>query len=411
MPISTMWSGPFRSLLAGQLVSLLGDAMAPVALALAVLGASGRPEDLGVVLAAQILPHLALLLVGGAVGDRFSRRTVLIAASCGAGVTQAAVASVLLTGHYALVPIAALEMVNGGLQAFTTPAFRGLIPDLVAAADLQRANALLATVKNGSKIGGPAVAGLLAVTAGGGWAIAADAASFLVAAGILTRLPHSVPPAHGDGRNLLADIREGWATFRRLPWLLAGTVSFAVINLVNTGTWQILGPVLAADRHGPAMWGVLLSVRAGGLLLMSAVLYRIVLRNPWRDGRILGMVAPLAMAALGLKAGTPVLLGCAALAGMGFAAVGITWASVVQRHVPRPMLSRVSAYDDLLSYLTIPIGQLLAGPAAERWGAAPVAIGSATVFLLAVLAPLAGRRWDPSAVSHGSVTRATRGTA
>ena len=69
---------PFRSFYLGRLVSLAGGAMTPVAFAFAVLDASGRPADLGIVLACQIVPHLALLLVGGVVADRLPRRAVLV---------------------------------------------------------------------------------------------------------------------------------------------------------------------------------------------------------------------------------------------------------------------------------------------------------------------------------------------
>ena len=124
---------PFRGFFLGRLVSLLGSAMTPVALAFAVLGASGRPGDLGVILACQITPQLALLLVGGAAGDRYSRRKVLVAANLGAGLTQGGVA-VLLSGHYSLPLIAALEVGNGVMEAFASPALRGIVPDLVQSA-------------------------------------------------------------------------------------------------------------------------------------------------------------------------------------------------------------------------------------------------------------------------------------
>lgn len=78
--------------------------MAPVALAFAVLNASGRTGDLGIVLAAHMVPLLGFLLVGGTTADRVSRRTVLIAANPGSGLTQAMVAALLLSGHYSLLP-------------------------------------------------------------------------------------------------------------------------------------------------------------------------------------------------------------------------------------------------------------------------------------------------------------------
>ncbi|MFD0327721.1 MFS transporter [Streptacidiphilus monticola] len=173
--------------------------MAPVALAFAVLDASGRPGDLGIVLAARMVPLLAFLLVGGATADRFSRRTVLIAANLGSGLTQGVVAALLLSGHYALGAVAALEFLNGSLAAFTTPALRGLVPELVPKDELRQANSLLASVSNAAKVFGPSVSGVLVAASGGGTAIAWDAASYLLAAACLTRLPRRVGASASAG--------------------------------------------------------------------------------------------------------------------------------------------------------------------------------------------------------------------
>jgi MFS family permease len=382
---------PFRGFFLGRLVSLLGSAMTPAALALAVLQASGRPDDLGIVLAAQLLPNLALLLVGGVVADRLPRRAVLVAANLGAGLTQGAVAAVLVTGHYNLPLLAGIELVNGALQAFTTPALRGIVPELVAAADLQRANAAVAVAANTAKILGPTTAGLLSATVGGGWAVALDALSFLAAAVLLARLRLTTPPAATTRQSLLADLRDGWRAFRGITWVWTTTLSFCVINLVNVGTWQILGPLLTTQRSGQAAWGLVLSARAAGLLVMSVALGRLALRRPLRAGQWAGALGGLGLIAVGLGLPAPWVMGCAFTAGLGFTALGVTWDTSVQQHVPRVALSRVGAYSDLLSYAAIPVGELLVGPAAQHWGGAAVALCCGLTFAAAALVPLAVR--------------------
>jgi MFS family permease len=382
---------PLRGFFLGRLVSLLGSSMAPVALAFAVLDASGRPGDLGVVLACQIIPQLALLLVGGAVADRLSRRIVLIVSNLGAGLTQGAVAAVLLSGHYSLPLVAGLALANGALEAFTSPALRGIVPELVAPADLQRTNALLASTQNATRILGPTAAGLLVVAVGGGWAIAVDALSFVAAAAFLARLRLASPTVSTRNGHLLTDIRHGWREFRRIPWVWRMALSFCAINLVNTGTWQILGPALTKERSGEAAWGIVLSMRAVGLLVMSTLMYRLVLRYPLRTGPLAGGLGACSLLALGLGVDAPLLMACAFVGGLGFAVSGITWDTSLQQNVPRDVLSRVSSFDDLLSYAAIPIGQLLVGPAAALWGGANVALWCGIAFAVAALAPLAAR--------------------
>ncbi len=377
----------FRTFLVARLVSYLGSSMSVVALAFGVLGASGRPSDLGIVLAASFGPHLVLLLVGGVVADRFSRRSVLVVANLGAGLAQAGVAAVLLTGHYSLLAVSALALVNGSLEAFASPALRGIVPELVAPADLGRANSVLASTRNGTRILGPVLAGLVAAAAGGGWAIAVDALSFLVAAALLTRLPASrTSPARG---NLLPDLRVGWHEFRSRRWVWTAALSFCLFNLANVGVWQVLGPSLT----GPAAWGLVLSVRAVGLLVMSLLVYRVVLRHPLRVGALISATGGFPLVALGLDAALPVLVAAAFVGALGFAAWGVAWDTALQQHVPGDVLSRVSSYDDLLSFGSIPLSLLLVGPAATAWGAEAVALVCGVLCAVSAVAPLAVREF------------------
>lgn len=388
--LTSLLSPPFRGFFLGRLVSLLGSSMTPVALALAVLNASGQPTDLGVVLACQIVPRLALLLVGGAVGDRFSRRGVLVTSNLGAGLTQGAMATLLLTDHYKLLFVAALAAANGALEAFTSPALRGMVPELVASHDLQRANSLLAATQNGTSILGPTVAGLLVASVGGGWAIALDALSFVAAAGFFARLPAAPRPAARQAR-LMSDIGQGWRTFRAIPWVYTMALSFCALNLVNVGPWQILGATLTKERSGDAAWGMVLSVRAIGLLLMSILMYKLILKYPLRSGNLIGVIGALPLLALGLGLSAPWLAACTFVGALGFTTAGIAWDTSLQQQVPRDMLSRIASFDDLLSYAAIPIGELLVGPAAAQFGGGKVAFCCGIAYAIVTLAPLASR--------------------
>lgn len=374
-------------------MSLLGSSMAPVALAFAVLDASGSAQDLGVVLAVHMLPLLALLLVGGAVADRSSRRNVLVAAHLGSALTQGAVAALLLTGHYSLMPVAVLEFLNGALAAFTTPALRGVVPQLVDKARLQQANALLGTARNATKILGPSLAGVLVSAVGSGPAIAVDAFSYLLAAGFLARLTFTQDTNAASHRptTLLTDIRYGWTEFRAIRWVWVGTLSFCLMNLAQTGTWQILGPQLTRQISGEATWGFVLSARGIGLLMSSLLMYRLVVRHLLRLGQLTNALAALPLLALGAHLHAPWLLAAAFVAGLGSAVTAVAWDTSLQEHVPPHALSRVASYDDLLSYVAIPVGQLSVGPLARTYGAFHVAAVAGILSAAAAVLPLASR--------------------
>ncbi|MGW0670825.1 MFS transporter [Streptomyces sp. NPDC002746] len=382
----------FRVFYAGRLVSLLGSSMAPVALAFAVLDASGSSQDLGVVLATRMLPLLAMLLVGGAVADRSSRRDVLVTVHLGSALTQGGVAALLLTGHYSLAPVAVLEFLNGALGAFTAPALRGVLPQLVERARLQQANSLLGTARNATKILGPSLSGVLVVAVGSGPAIAFDAVTYLLAAGFLARLTFTGatdPPRRPAG--LAADIRDGWTEFRAIRWVWIGTLAFCLVNLAQTGTWQILGPQLTRRLSGEETWGLVLSVRGVGLLVSGLLMYRLVVRHLLRLGQLTSVLAALPLIALGARLHAPWLLGAAFVAGLGSAVTAVAWDTSLQEHVPPQVLSRVASYDELLSYVAIPVGQLCVGPLAEAYGAFRVTSVAGVVSAAAAALPLASR--------------------
>lgn len=359
--------------------------MTPVVIALAVLGAGGSPGDLGVVLTAHLVPHLLLLLVGGVVADRCSRRTLLVVTNLGSALTQAAMAAVLLGGGFRLPVVAALSVAAGALDAMSVPALRGIVPELVAPERLQRVNSVLASTRNATRIVGPAVGGVLVATVGGGWALAVDAGSYLLAAACYTRLAGR---ASGASATFLTDLRHGWAEFTSRRWVVVMAGSFALVNAANVGPWNILGPGIVGV---PASWGVILSARAVGLLAMSVLLYRITLRRPLRTGSLAGAVAAAPLLALGAD-GPAWLVGVAAFVGaLGLSLSGIAWETTLQQQVSVDRLSRVASNDDLLSYLSIPLSQLLVGPLAAAFGASTVALAAGFLYLIAALSPLLSR--------------------
>jgi MFS family permease len=337
-----------------------------------------------------MIPTLALLLVGGAVADRMSRRVLLITANLASSVTMGAMAALLVAGHYSLSVVAGLSFLNGAVSAFTSPALRGIVPELVEQQDLQRANALLASTQNAVRILAPATASILVATVGGGWALAVDSFSYVLAALAFTRIPGSTRPPSAN-QALWHDLVAGWSAFRSMRWVILMTISFALINAFNVGPWNVLGPMVVSQHDGALGWGAVQTVRAIGLLVMSVLALKIVLRRPLRDGRMWGALAGLPLLAIGLSGQAWVVAGAAFIGGLGFTVAAISWETALQTSVPTEALSRVTAYDDLLSYLAIPLSQLAVGPLAQSYGAARVSIVCGLAYVVSCLFPLASR--------------------
>ena len=148
----------FRRYFVGQALSLIGDGLIPLTIAFAALQVGG-PAVLGLVLAANRIPIAALVLFGGALGDRWPRRAVMVAADVLRAGTQTVTGLLLVTGHAGVVSLVALQALAGVGTALFTPASQGLVPALVPQRQLQQANAALGLASNTAKLGSISAAG------------------------------------------------------------------------------------------------------------------------------------------------------------------------------------------------------------------------------------------------------------
>jgi len=376
----------FRWLAAGRFVSLLGNAIAPVALAFAVLDLTGSLRDLGLVVAARSASNVALLLFGGVLADRLPRQLLLVGSGVAAAATQAAVAALVLTGTATVPLLALLGVVNGAVAALALPASAGLTPQTVPPALLQEANTVLRLGISTAQILGAALGGLLVAAVGPGWGLAADAVCFALAALAFRRvvLPGTAaPPARST--SVVHDLREGWGEFVSRTWVWVVVAQFAVVNAAQTGAVAVLGPAVADAELGRRAWGLVLAALTAGFLAGGLVAL------VWRPRRAL-LVGVLGVVTLALPvvllAAWPVLpalvLGMF-LAGVWAELFGIAWDVSLQENVPADRLSRVYSYDMVGSFVAIPLGEAAVGPLAEAYGLHETLYGCAALIVAATL--------------------------
>lgn len=369
----------FRLFFAGQAVSLLGDGMVPVALAFAVLEITDSPSALGLVLAARVVPTIGLLLIGGVVADRFSRRHLMIAADIARMLTQGAMAALLLAEAAEVWMLAALAAANGGATAFFAPASTGLVPMTVSAGRLQQANALRGLAQAGGFIAGPAIAGVLVATAGAGAALAVDAATFAVSAGFLLALRVASVVAAPAAR-FTRELRDGWREFRARDWVWGIVLSASVANMLAAG-YRVLGPVIAErELGGAAAWATIATASGIGSFVGGALILRRRVGRPLLVGMLAASLWVVPWVLLAIPATTAVIAAGALLAGGGLMTFNALWEASLQEHIPARSLSRVSAYDWLGSLALDPLGVALIGPIAAALGL------QATLLACAILA-------------------------
>lgn len=359
----------FRRYFVGHTVSTAGNALTSVALVFAVLEVTGSAAAVGFVLAATRLPLTLFVLVGGVIGDRMPRHLVMLVADVVRFATQALAAVLLLTGNAALWHLLVLFGLHGLAQAFFNPAAAGLVPQLVTAGRLQRANALLDVSRNTTAVAGMLVGGALVAGFGAGIALAVDSLTFLVSAGALAALRLAGVVRVGKPSAFFRELRDGWDEFRSKTWLWVGVVHVALLNAFALVTFFVLGPVIASEALGGAVaWGTIGAGFAAGMVAGA------VLAGRWRPSRPLvaafaGILAAAPqLALLALHAPAPVVAAASVLGGAQASFWGVVWTTTLQERIPDDVLSRVAAYGSLGSLVLAPLGYAAVGPAAELLG-------------------------------------------
>ena len=376
----------FVLLASGRAISMLGSAMAPVALAFAVLRLTHSTGDLGIVLAARSVSVVVFLLLGGVISDRLPRPAVLVGSSVLAGLSQSAAAVLLLTGSAHIAMLAALQIVNGVTSAFAGPAASAVVPQTVPAQVLRQANATARIASNSAAIAGAALGGVVVAVFGPGWGIAADAASFFVAAVLFAglRVAHV---NRGAGTSVLRELADGWREFWARTWLWAVVVEFAFINMAYGAAFNVLGPVVAEQRLGGATaWGIIVAAQGAGLILGGVLSAKRHARRPLLAGNNALLLQLPMLGLLAVAAPVPLVAVAAVLAGMGIEIFGVRWYTTMHEQVPASMQSRLFAYDSLGSFVFVPVGQALAGPVQSLIGTANAIWAGTAVITFAVIA-------------------------
>jgi MFS family permease len=352
---------------AATAVSSLGSGMAEVALAFAVLDLGG-PTELGVVIVAREVPLVALLLIGGVWADRISRRAILVAADVVRGASQLLAAILLLTGAADVWSLALLQIAFGGANAFSRPAYTGLVQQLTRPKALQRANALLGLARSTTRIAGPAIGAAIVVAASPAWAIAVDATTFAISATLVLTL-RLTTAARSTAGSVLADLRDGWHEFTSRTWVWTIVMYFGLYQLTLFPALLVLGPFVAKEELGGAgAWGLILAVQAGGSVVGGLVALRVRFSRPLVADALLA--APMAGILLLLAVPAPVAL----IAAFGFVAAACltagdaVWFATLQRHIPEHAISRISSFDWFGSVALNPVGYILVGPLSDLLG-------------------------------------------
>jgi MFS family permease len=376
----------YRIFFAGQLVSLAGTWMQNVALAWLVIELSGSALAIGALAFWRFVPFTVFGLVAGVVADRFESRRLVMTTQGAAMAISVALAAVTLTDT-ATLPIVYLLAALGGIAlAFDAPGRQSLTFQMVGPRELPNAVALNSGLFNGSRVIGPAIAGLVIAAVGTGLCFVLNAVSFLavLTALVLVREDELRPVEKDPSARMVDGLRRAFAHAWHDPQL---RLVLGVVTVVSTVgfNFHVLVPLLAADtlHVGPEGFGFLSA--SFGLGALAGALAAATFREAsWR-------LFAVGAGAFGVLALALALVQNAYLAGTVLFGIGVAFTlftananALVQLAAPDHLRGRlIGIY--LFAFLGLaPAGGLLAGWLAELGGTS-LAFGVAGVTSLATI--------------------------
>jgi MFS family permease len=384
----------YRLFFSGQFISLTGTWVTRIATSWLVYRLTGSELLLGINAFASQIPLLILTPLGGVLADRWSRHRILVVTQVLSAIQSLALGVLTLTGNITVLQIILLQLFQGMVNSFDTPARQAFVVDMVEAReDLPNAIALNSAMFNSSRIIGPSVGGILIAAIGEGWCFLADAVSYVAVIASLLAMRLRPPGTARMPLPLLQELRDGLAYAIGFPPARALLTNVALVSILGM-PYATLMPVFASRilQGGPGTLGLLMTASATGALAGTA----------WLAARrsILGLGSVIVAATAGVGAGLIIFSASRALwlsllvlpvVGAGMMLQSASANTILQTVVDEHLRGRVMALYAMAVLGAQPLGSLTAGYLAEKLGA-PLTLSIGATGCIAGALWLASRR-------------------
>src|SRR5499426_1297529 len=380
----------FRLFFGGQSISLVGTWITRVATSWLVYRLTGSELLLGVAGFAGQIPTLIIAPFAGVLVDRHDRRRILVLTQVASLIQSALLAVLTFTDLITVTQIVWLQVIQGIINSFDTPARQAFVSEMVEdRRDLPNAIALNSSMVNGTRIIGPSIGGLLIAAFGEGWCFAIDAISYVAVIASIVAM-RVRPRAHQEAAemHLLEELHHGWKyVFHSIP-IRSALLLVAIVSTAGT-PYTVLMPAIAAQvlHGGPNTLGLLMT--ATGVGALTGALYLAQRESVLGLGRIImwaSAVFGIGLVIFSLTTSLWPAFLVLAIAGCGFMIQLAATNTILQTIVEERLRGRVMSFYTMAFFGTVPIGSLLGGILADRYGA------TRTVFVSGIVC-LAGSAW------------------
>jgi MFS family permease len=383
--LSVLAERNFRLIWMGNAVSLIGTWMQTIAQGLVVLTLWNSAFALGVVSFANMSPSLVVTLFGGVLADRADKRLILIVTQALMALLATLVGVLVLLGALQFWMLVLIAVVLGLVIGYDMPAYSALLPELVPPEKITQVVALNSSTFHGTRMVGPALAGLVIAALGFAAAYFLNAASFIAVIASLMLIRHRPVRGEAHSSSALEGLREGIAHARGRPNLQAMLLLTALNTTFVFPSIAVLMPFYATDVLGKGAGVLGLLMAAAGVGSMFGALLLIWWAETWREARIWfgALAAPAALIVLALTRSTPVAIAAACLASFSFSSQLGLIMMMVQESTPARFRGRVMSLHGLTFSGAMPLAGLIASGLAAVVGLPLVMSASALIFVVA----------------------------
>jgi len=349
-----------RALIGASAASQIGDWLYNAALLGYVFSATRSAGWVGAATISRLLPYVLLGPFGGAVADRYPRRTVLLAGDALRLLLMAAIAATVANAGPVVLVIGFTALASAAGCA-EKPAAMALLPRLVGETRLGPANALLHTVQDLGVLIGPAIGAILLAAAPAWIAFAANGATFAISALLISTMRPDAAPA-GERISGVAQLAGGLRTVRTTAFALWLIVVVAMVEFIyGAQTVQLVVYAKQSLGLGSGGYGVLLTAVGAGGLVSAAVNGRLATSR--RVSLIVIATGSLACATELAYAGIHVLtiaLVVTVIGNIGLVSCEVVGETALARIAPREALGRVIGIFDAVTVAAMVAGAVLA---------------------------------------------------
>ena len=391
----------FRWVMGGGVISALGDQFTMIALPWLVLTITHDALTLGLVIALMSIPRALLILVGGALVDRYSPKSVLMLSKFSNALLLFLLAAMVLSGHVAMPSLYVLAFALGLSSAFGIPAGTSVLPHVVAPPQLSLANGMMMGVRQLTMLAGPLLAALLfalygdgsgsgpGAARGIGIAFALDCFSFLFSAWTLAKVHLHHAPPKAAAEPMLRAIGAGLAMVWNDVSLRVCILYWALCAFVVGGTMQVALPVLASTRlGGGAALGLVMGVHGTGSLAgmaLTGVLGKFRVGTFGATILLIDAMVGVLLLGMGLVTATWQAAAFMLVLGLlgGFMQVAVfSW---IQQRVPRAMLGRAMSIFMFIFMGVAPMAAAITGALLKYVSLTQLFMGAGGFLVIAVM--------------------------